>query len=89
MWCVFSVCSQGARTTTCASGHTFQCVSAECVCSCEQTCVHMGVIMVCVHALMCLPGPCAHIIVPGGHQRNNLTHKMGLSSSQPCGQELG
>ena len=23
LWCVFSVCSQGARTTTCASGHTF------------------------------------------------------------------
>lgn len=60
MWCVFSVCSQGARTTTCASGHTFQRVSAECVCSCEQTCAHGCHNGVCACAHVPTWAPCTH-----------------------------
>lgn len=69
------------------SGPTFQCVSDAYVCSCEQTCVHMGSNG--VRALKCQPGPRAHITVPGRHQCSNLTHKTGFSSSQTWGRELG
>ena len=46
-------------------------------------------LMACVHVLMCLPGPHAHITVPGGDQCSDLTHKTGFPSSQTWGQELG
>lgn len=42
------------------SGHTFQCVSDEYVCSCEQTCVHMGMNGVCACAHVLTWAPCTY-----------------------------